>query len=89
MLIPPDPLPVIRESPSTSTVWLSNTPMGEVMAVVIPSTVIVAVVAGTSKSVHEEGVHDIENCEMLLVSAVSVIVNDECVNEVVPMLPVA
>jgi len=63
--------------------------MGEVMAVVNPSTVIVAVVAGTSMSVHGEGVHDIENCEMLLVSAVSVIVNDECENEVLPMLPVA
>ena len=88
MPIPEIPGPVIRESPRMAMVWLSNTPMGEVMAVFNPSTDIVAVVAGTSKMVHE-GEHGTVNCEIELVLAVKVIVKAELVNDVVPTLPVA
>jgi len=82
---PPIPGPVIRESPNTSEVWLSKTPMAEVMDVFNPSTESVAVVAGTSKMVDDQAV----NSEIELVLAVSVIVKAEFVNDVLPTLPVA
>lgn len=89
MPMPDIPPPVIRPSPRMETVWLSNTPIGDVMLVLMPSTEIVAVVAATSKTVHGEGEHGAVNSEMELVSAVSVIVKAELVNDVVPTLPVA